>query len=706
MSAAALLAPSLLGQNPLNRSAGGIAVTANLTGLGLLEGRFDRFTSVNRFFGVPYAQAPVGALRFQPPQPVQPWTGVKSAYEAWPCPQFGWGTIVGSEDCLYMDIITPNSGIPSQPATPPGGTYPTQVWVHGGGMTLESFPLYQLKDDYFANNDLSYLPNSGKVVTVFVRYRVDMLGFMSHPSLKETSLNTASYGNYGLLDCIQALTFIQGNIQFFGGQSSRVTIQGESAGATLVGCLVASPLTQGLITGAIGESMWNLNGAVHLSQGVRDAAGSMVVANLGCGSFSSDTETDSATLSSIAACLRGKTVAEILGAQNAGGDAAVASWNTAHSTTMGWSLLAWQGWQYYPTIDGYALTMAPIDAWASGINNNVAVIIGENSDEWSYGVQAVPDATGAMLDMGTFKAVVASGLTATSTMAEFEAAWINYPASDTYSTVIDGYFGGIVDPYQRYVVAGTSGYFSSNIGMLLDALSTQTGRGFGTTHRYVFGEGLRPAAAAIIPSMGALHTSELNYIWGYHLLNRNFVTDAMAPSAGVLYAAYTDAQNAMGLTMHKYWSNMFVMGTPNVAGDELPDWLPYTASAGNTILFKSEIPGGAAVNPCAMLYSCLPEPFYNFRKNVQAFFQSGYSSTQAAAAPMQTCTTPVVGYSHAPGFVMNPDYSFSEVTMNYAANCSIPISAYPGSLPCCQYSRSRKRDLLFGSAAGPSCRQC
>lgn len=259
-----------------------------------------------------------------------------------------------------------------------------------------------------------------------------------------------------------------------------------------------------------------------------------------------------------------------------------------------------------------------------------------------------------------------------------------------YSAISD-YYSAVVDPYQRYIAASTSGYFSSNIGMMLDTLSTQSGRAPATTHRYVFADST--ATSPFLPSWGAFHTTDLNYVWGYYMMNRNFMTDVLLPIQGYGTPAgfdmyWSDAQIALGTTMHAYWSAIITTGGPNAAGDSLPTWEPYTSTSGNTMLFKSEIPGGAALNPCAMLYSCMPEPLFNFRKNVQAFFTSGYSSS---AAPIQTCSTPVVGYSHSE-------------PMTYAANCSIAISAYPGSLPCCQYSRSRQ--LLFGSASGATCRTC
>jgi len=675
------------------RDAGGIPVIANLTGLGVLEGRFDRFTKVSRFFGVPFAQPPVGALRWQAPQTVQPWSGVLQATTSYPCAQAaGAPSFRGVEDCLYADFIVPYGGIPSVPATPTPGTYPFQVWVHGGGMAQESFPLYTVYDSFYAANDISYLPNSGKAISVLAHYRMDMLGFMSHPALKETSL-TSYYGNYGLLDLVQLLSFINTYGSGFGGNTARVTINGESAGATLVGALVASPLTNGLITGAIGQSIWNLNGGAPFSQTLRDELGSLVVAGSGCGGYDSDTAADSTQLTSIAGCLRAMSPMQILGAQYA---ADTASWDAAHGGSGTYMLLAfWQVWQAYPVIDGYALPSPPLDLLAAGACLGCTILYGENADEASYittSASTDPGGTGssvtALWDFGAFYATlsITSGAS-TTTAAQYMASASSYGG---FSAISD-YFSAIVDPYQRYNVASTSGYFSSNIGMMLDTLSTQSGRAPATTHRYVFADGT--ATGPFLPTWGAFHTTDLNYVWGYYMMDRNFMTDVLLPLQGYGTPAgfdmyWSDAQIALGDTMHKYWSAIITTGGPNAAGDSLPTWEPYTATSGNTMLFKSEIPGGAALNPCAMLYSCMPEPLFNFRKNVQAFFSSGYSSS---AAPIATCSTPVIGYSHAE-------------PATYAANCSIAISAYPGALPCCQYARSRQ--LLFGSASGATCRTC
>lgn len=205
---------------------------------GLLQGTVEDGLHVYR--GVPFAAPPVGDLRWRPPQPAPKWDGVRAAE------QFGRACIqtnaaianlpAPSEDCLYLNIWTP--------AKSAGDKLPVLVWIHGGGFVAGT-PAEKLYHG-------EWLAKKG-VVFVSIAYRLGVFGFLAHPNLSAESPHHVS-GNYGILDMIAGLQWVQKNIAAFGGDPQKVTIQGESAGAAAVSILCASPLAKGLFRAAIAES--------------------------------------------------------------------------------------------------------------------------------------------------------------------------------------------------------------------------------------------------------------------------------------------------------------------------------------------------------------------------------------------------------------------------------------------------------------------
>ncbi len=181
--------------------------------------------------GIPYAQPPVGNLRWKEPQPPAAWQGVRPAVDFGPmCPQGNPDQLKPdmSEDCLNLNVWS---------GAKEGEKRPVFVWIHGGGFgggsgRIDGEPLARLG-----------------LVVVGINYRLGMLGFMAHPELTSESPHKAS-GNYGLMDQIAALKWVQQNIMAFGGDPERVTIGGSSAGGTSIGYLIASPLAKGLFRGA------------------------------------------------------------------------------------------------------------------------------------------------------------------------------------------------------------------------------------------------------------------------------------------------------------------------------------------------------------------------------------------------------------------------------------------------------------------------
>ncbi|MGA8672037.1 MAG: carboxylesterase family protein [Terracidiphilus sp.] len=201
---------------------------------GLLKGTIEDGLSIYR--GVPFAAPPLGDLRWRAPQPALPWKSVRIADKFAPqCLQTIRG-ITTSEDCLYLNVWTPAKSARAR--------IPVLVWIYGGGFSVggTSVPTYSGEK----------LAQKG-VVVVSMGYRLGPLGFLAHPGLSAESPQHVS-GNYGLLDMIAALQWIQKNIAAFGGDPHKVTIFGESAGGIAVSELCASPLAKGLIQGAISES--------------------------------------------------------------------------------------------------------------------------------------------------------------------------------------------------------------------------------------------------------------------------------------------------------------------------------------------------------------------------------------------------------------------------------------------------------------------
>ncbi|XP_075975673.1 uncharacterized protein LOC142976270 [Anticarsia gemmatalis] len=214
------------------------------------------------FKGVPYAQPPLEDLRFKAPLPPKPWQGVRSAKAFGPkCYQYDWftgGENQGSEDCLYLNVYTPDTN-PTKPL-------PVMFWIHGGAFVSGSG-----EDDFFGPE---FLVRQG-VILVTINYRLEILGFLC--------LNTADVpGNAGMKDQVQALRWVNDNIAKFGGDPRNITIFGESAGSASVTYHLMSPMTKGLFQKAIAQSGVCMN---HWAQGFESRKRALKLAKkLGCNS--------------------------------------------------------------------------------------------------------------------------------------------------------------------------------------------------------------------------------------------------------------------------------------------------------------------------------------------------------------------------------------------------------------------------------------
>jgi para-nitrobenzyl esterase len=314
-----------LAQTNLNQ-----VTTAN----GVVEGVVEK-SGIVAFKGIPFAEPPVGELRWKEPQPVKSWNGVKKTDHFGPrgmqAPIFGdmgFRSDGMSEDCLYLNVWTS--------AVKPKKQMPVLVYFYGGGFVAG--------DGSEARYDGESMAQKG-IVALTVNYRLGAFGFMSHPDLTSESPHHAS-GNYGYLDQAAALAWVQKNIASFGGDPKKVTIAGESAGSISVSAQMASPLSRNLIAGAIGESGSILGAlpAVPLADG--EKTGVEFAKTLGASSI---------------ADLRKLSADSILAA----------------STRFG-------PFRFASTIDGYFFPKSPYEIFKAGEQAQVPLLVGWNSEEMNY----------------------------------------------------------------------------------------------------------------------------------------------------------------------------------------------------------------------------------------------------------------------------------------------------------------------------------
>ncbi len=321
-----------------------VTVNAQITRTTVAQGELEGVAEngFGSFKAIPYAQPPVGKLRWKAPVPLEKWEGVYKTdkYAPMPAQQTrprpgqegpGW-----SEDCLYINVLTPAKSVDEK--------LPVMVWIHGGGFATGSY----------AQNGTAMASNG--VVFASIAYRTGLLGFLAHPELTKESENGVS-GNYGLLDQILALRWIKDNIAAFGGDPDNITIFGESAGAIAVSMLCSSPLAKGLFNRAISQSGGNfcpVDSVRNSNNGIRDLKGAEAY---------------------------GLELQKRFGAKNLKELRKMSPevWiGDRQSTNVG---------GLWPTVDGYVLPDDQYTMYENGNYNDVDVLIGTNSDEGSMFVR-------------------------------------------------------------------------------------------------------------------------------------------------------------------------------------------------------------------------------------------------------------------------------------------------------------------------------
>jgi para-nitrobenzyl esterase len=331
---------------------------------------------VRVYRGIPYAAPPVGPLRWKPPQPPAPWSGVhdgsKFGFDPMQLndPARGSRAPGTSEDCLTLNVWAP--------ANVPAGGAPVMVWFDGGGFIAASGAKARVDGEHYAKLG---------VVLVTVNYRVGVFGFLAHPALTAESPHHAS-GNYGFHDAIASLQWVRDNIAAFGGDPKRVTAFGESAGGAVAALLLISPRARGLFDQVILQSPGSFRPLCPLAGA--EEAGKVVGSDL-------------ATMRAIPADELLKLNGQINPA--------------VRGLTIPRPLR--------PIIDGWAIDRDEVDAFRSGAFAHVPTIVGSNANEGGWFTANIPVTT-----TGKLRDYVAQNFG-----EDFDEAWTHYGAGNDDAVV-------------------------------------------------------------------------------------------------------------------------------------------------------------------------------------------------------------------------------------------------------------------------------
>ncbi|XP_013359319.1 PREDICTED: cocaine esterase-like [Chinchilla lanigera] len=456
---------------------------------------------VHSFLGIPFAKPPVGPLRFAAPEAPEPWSGVRNG-TSYPAMCLQNASIVNarvqmlldvtvpsiamSEDCLYLNIYTPANAHEDS-------KLPVMVWIHGGALVA----------GMASTHDGSILTASENVVVVTIQYRLGVLGFFS-------TGDQHAPGNWGYLDQVAALRWVQQNIAHFGGNPDRVTIFGESAGATSVSSLVISPKSQGLFHGAIMES------GVAVLPGLfsnSSEAVSTVMANLsGCGQVDSE---------ALVRCLRGKSEEEML------------------AITKTFKIIA-------GVVDGVFLPRHPQELLASADFRPVPSIIGVNNDECGWILATYLEFPGNESEMDRMTVQAALQSVAAQMMLPVKFA----------DLVMQEYMGDNKDPHTlKLQFLEMMADFMFVIPGLQVAHSQRT---HGTVYFYEFQHSPSFFKNTRPSYVKADHGDEVPFVFG--------------SSSWGMPVNFTEEEKLLNRRMMKYWANFARNGDPN--GQDLPYWPP------------------------------------------------------------------------------------------------------------------------------------
>ncbi|XP_053557361.1 pyrethroid hydrolase Ces2e [Bombina bombina] len=459
--------------------------------------------AVDAFLGIPFAKAPVGSLRFAPPQRAEPWNSIRDATRHPPlCLQNIARNIrlvemfhsdlempAMSEDCLFLNVFTPAN-------RQKNSKLPVMVYIHGGGLVDGGAALY----------DGSALSAYENVVIVSIQYRLNILGFFS-------TGDKHVRGNLGFLDQVAALQWVQENIEDFGGNPQSVTIFGESAGGISVSAHIISPLSKNLFHQAISESGVVLLHALILSKVEDVIFFRNLYANLsGCASPHS---------SAIVDCLMRKTEEEIV------------------------ELISKPQFPVTPgCVDGVFLPKHPEELLDAKEIHHVPYIIGVNNQEFGW---YIPMYLNLMQEMEYMN------------KDTVHSAVLNHPfldmSAETVSLVMDYYFGDTDDPAEvrnRFID------LCGDYVFILPAIKAA---------KYHRDSGLPVYFYEFQHRSSLFHNSVADYVKADHLSELIFVLGGPFMEKNVMFSTpATDEEKSLSKTIMKYWANFARYGDPNGPG--------------------------------------------------------------------------------------------------------------------------------------------
>jgi para-nitrobenzyl esterase len=526
-------------------SSGAFASDRVKTANGALETTKPPKDGVRSFKGIPFAEPPVGDLRWKVPQPVKNWEGVRKADDFGPrCMQHTgpnadyWFRGKGmSEDCLYLNVWTP--------AKSSNEMLPVLVYVFGGG--------FQNGDGSEPRYDGESMARKG-IVAITLNYRTNIFGFFSHPELTKESGHHAS-GNYGLLDQVAALEWVQKNIAAFGGDPKRVTVAGESAGSISVSALMASPLSRDLMARAIGES-----GALISTLPPRPLA---------------ETEKDGSKFGELA----GAASLKELRAMSADKIEEVVAKMAPMGVGAPGSATA-PALRFSANLDGYFLPKTPLEIFEAGEQAKVPLLAGSNSQEMA-----------GRLILGQSEPTV-----------ENFAAAIHKLYGDKADEVLKVYAPKKDEEVMQAATDLASARFISHSTWTWTELQMKTGGH--PVYRYFYARvrppylGMPgqtpPPANPATKALGAVHSAEIQYAMGNLDLDPRYTWGA--------------EDHKVSETMQSYFVNFIKTGNPNGAG--APEWPAYGADTGY-MRMRIDVQSKAEPEPDRARYQVLDMIFAN-----------------------------------------------------------------------------------------------
>ena len=489
---------------------------------GVVQGVLHSSGTMNQFLGIPYAEPPVGALRWRAPVAPAAWTGTRDTSKYGNhCPQkdtsplSSYGTAGGQEDCLYLNVFTPT--------TP--GPHPVMVWIHGGA--------------FIYGRGLGYTPTrliEKGVVVVTINYRLGALGFLAHPALNDAAGHS---GNYGVMDQTLALRWVKDNIASFGGDPANVTVAGQSAGAASVLTQLNTPKAAGLFQKAILES--GPAGSSPTGSAAQTSGATAASTDFGCPNDAN-----------AAACLRALPLSTIIAKQSS------ATFSASNA----------------PNVDGDYLVQSNAQAVSTGkLSSKVPILIGNTANEYTSLLASEETALN--------NPDVAPGSPASVLKLPGAPGYKNLLATDAeLSARLAASFGPLANTVNAQYPASAYGgsrplaYSAAITDSLFACGNRQTAKALTASgipvYAYEFDDPNAPMALQPPVSYPFLsyHASEIQYLFDL-------------PSTAQL----NDAQRVLASRMVDYWTQFVKSptGNPNASGNA---WPAYTGTEEQVLRFS------------------------------------------------------------------------------------------------------------------------